>query len=88
MNPDTCPTCKQPWPERRGRICSECQLPIGAHHRYHFVGSSVRHRDCEDPKLESTWTKMLEERFQQTELLTETDNESNFDRRAKESSAR
>lgn len=54
MNQDICPTCKQPWPERRGRICSECQMPIGKHHRYHFVGAQVRHRDCADPELSGT----------------------------------
>ena len=46
-----CPACGQTLPDRRGRICSECQLPIGSHHKFYFVGSRVRHRDCDDPKL-------------------------------------
>jgi len=51
MNPDVCPTCRQPWPPKTGRVCSLCNMPINRHDRYHFVGSRVQHRDCEDPDL-------------------------------------
>ena len=51
MNSDLCPACGQKLPDRRGRICSLCELPIKQHDRWHFVGSRVQHRDCEDPQL-------------------------------------
>lgn len=59
----------RPKANRFGRICSECQLPIGSHHRYHFVGSSVRHRDCDDPTLSGEAARLQSERRAQTELL-------------------
>lgn len=47
----TCPTCGQPWPNRSGRVCGLCHLPIGRHHRWHTVGSVVQHHDCANPTL-------------------------------------
>jgi hypothetical protein len=46
-----CPTCGRPWPERRGRICALCNHAIERHGKYRFVGSSVQHKDCQDPTL-------------------------------------
>jgi len=51
MNSESCPTCGRPWPDRRGRICSLCELPIKQYDRWHFVGARVQHRDCQDPTL-------------------------------------
>lgn len=68
MSRDLCPHCKQPMPERRGRVCSECDKPIRAHDRYYFVGSSVRHKDCMDPTL-GKLTKTYQESFLHEESL-------------------
>jgi predicted amidophosphoribosyltransferase len=65
MNPDICPTCGQNWPDRQGRVCSLCGSKIGSHHKYRFVGSTVQHRDCSDPKLDK------HTKTQQDSLLTE-----------------
>lgn len=51
---DNCPTCGQAWPPRRRRHCSECKQPILQHHKYFFLGSSVRHRDCSNPEMYPT----------------------------------
>lgn len=44
-----CPTCKQPISASPGRVCSECSFPILRHHKFYFVESRVRHRNCADP---------------------------------------
>lgn len=67
MNPEACPTCGQPWPDRKGRICAECDKRIARHDRYQFVGSKVQHRDCSDPQL----TKLAANLRQQRNLLDE-----------------
>lgn len=68
MNPNVCPTCGQNWPDRQGRVCSACGLPIGKHHKYRFVGSTVQHRDCKDPTLAGVAAALQAE---QAELLPE-----------------
>lgn len=45
-----CPYCKQELPKGSRRVCARCEKPILKHHKYTFVGSSVMHRDCEDPE--------------------------------------
>lgn len=48
--PELCPTCGQPFPEKRKRrMCAQCGKPILAHHKFLFDGSSVRHRICSAP---------------------------------------
>jgi len=48
---DTCPTCGQTWPEKRsGRICADCSIRIGGHHKWFFgKDGRPRHRDCNNP---------------------------------------
>jgi predicted amidophosphoribosyltransferase len=54
INPALCPTCSQPWPNRQGRICSQCGLKIGRHDKYRFVGAALQHRDCANPEMRTT----------------------------------
>ncbi len=48
--PGICPTCGQRTPETgRRRICGSCKKPILRGHKFFFVGSEVRHRNCAEP---------------------------------------
>jgi predicted amidophosphoribosyltransferase len=71
MNPGNCPTCARPWPEKRGRICSVCERPIGRHDRWSFVGSVVQHRDCNDPQLAQLTLANQQKRVEQQTLEEE-----------------
>ena len=48
MPDQLCPMCGQTIRER-GRICASCQKPIGRHDKFYFDGSTVRHRNCQEP---------------------------------------
>lgn len=54
-----CPTCHQPLVRRPGRVCAACEKPITRHHKFYFDGSSVKHKDCNDPEAwqQTTWAR-------------------------------
>lgn len=68
MNPAYCHACGQALPQRGGRVCSLCELPIALHDRWKFVGARVQHKDCHDPKLEKLTAAGIAAKAQQQEL--------------------
>lgn len=54
---DVCLMCGQPLPVAARRVCSRCKKPILKGHRYRFNGSSVEHKNCEEPTLEARSSK-------------------------------
>lgn len=44
-----CPACGQKLPTTERRVCAGCKQPILRGHKFVFIGSEVRHRDCSDP---------------------------------------
>lgn len=49
MKPEPfCPACGRRL-TASPRICAKCKKVIGHHHKFYFDGSTVYHKDCNDP---------------------------------------